>query len=140
VHAPVSTSPTSVDEVVAAFLAGTLPREAWTHPAHLFVCHHLLQTASPDDVLDRLRVLIPAHNERVGVLPYHGGYHETVTRYYVGAVAHLAPCSIPTLLAARTCRRDAPVRHWSSEVLRSPEARHAWVEPDRAPLPWTGPT
>lgn len=132
-HAP---PPITVEELVARFLDGTLPRDAWTHPAHLFVCHHLLQTATPHEVLEQLRVLIPAHNERVGILPYHGGYHETVTRYYVEAVSHAALRSTAELLAAPSCQRDAPMRHWSPEVLGSPAARHTWVEPDRAPLPW----
>jgi hypothetical protein len=30
----------------------------------------------------------------------------------------------------------APARHWSPRALASDEARHGWVEPDRAPLPW----
>ena len=32
---------------------------------------------------------------------------------------------------------DAPLRHWSPEVLGSPEARRSWVEPDRGALPWS---
>ena len=133
---PAASSPITVDELVASFLAGTLPRESWTHPAHLFVCEHLLRTATTTEVLADLRVRIPVHNERVGVLPYHGGYHETVTRYYVEAVAATAPQSTSDLLAAPLCQRDAPMRHWSRRVLGSPEARRRWVEPDRAPLPW----
>lgn len=139
---PASSAPTpiTVDELVARFLNGTLPRESWTHPAHLFVCHHLLATSSPGEVLDDLRVRIAAHNERVGVLPYHGGYHETITRYYVEAVAATAPASTAELLAAPALQREAPLRHWSRTVLGSAEARRTWVPPDRDPLPWpTGP-
>ncbi|MCU1371230.1 MAG: hypothetical protein JWO77_2424 [Ilumatobacteraceae bacterium] len=134
---PPAPTPITVDELVASFLAGTLPRDSWTHPAHLFVCRHLLQTASADEVLEQLRVLIPAHNTRVGVLPYHGGYHETVTRYFVEAVATTAPATTAELLAAPACQREAPLRHWSPEILRAPQARRAWVPPDRAPLPWS---
>lgn len=130
-------APITVDEVVERFLAGTLPREWWTHPAHLFVCHHLLEAMSPDEVLADLRVRIPAHNQRVGVLPYHGGYHETITRYYVGAVAATAPATTAALLAAPVCQREAPLRHWTPEAIGSPEARRTWVPPDRDPLPWS---
>jgi hypothetical protein len=135
--ASTATSPSAIDELVAAFLAGTLPGEAWTHPAHLFVCHHLLETASPDEVLADLRVRITAHNERVGLVPGHGGYHETITRYFVHAVAERGQCAPPELLAMPSCQRDAPLRHWSPETLASPDARRRWVEPDRDPLPWT---
>lgn len=133
---PAPCTPTTADELVASFLAGTLPREAWTHPAHLLVCRHLLETATPDEVLEDLRLRIAAHNERVGLLPQHGGYHETITRYYVEAVAHVQPRTTADLLAAPTCQREAPLRHWSPDLLRSPDARRTWVEPDRAPLPW----
>lgn len=134
--APASPHPLTVDELVASFLAGTLPREAWTHAAHLFVCQHLLAEATPREVLDDLRVRIPAHNARVGLLPHHGGYHETITQYFVGAVAATAATTTTELLSAPACQREAPLRHWTPGVLASSEARRAWVEPDRAPLPW----
>lgn len=134
---PPAPTPITVEELVDRFLAGTLPREAWTHPAHLFVCHHLLQINSAEEVLADLRMRIPAHNERVGVLPYHGGYHETITRYFVEAVDAAAPATTAELLAAPACLRQAPLRHWTPEVLGSPEARRTWVPPDRDPLPWS---
>ncbi|HWJ61964.1 MAG TPA: hypothetical protein VNS19_08325 [Acidimicrobiales bacterium] len=134
---PGSPTPTDADELVARFLTGTLPREAWTHPAHLVVCHHLLQTAAPDEVLADLRTRIPAHNERVGVLAHHGGYHETITRYFVEAVADAAPPTTAALLADPRCQREAPLRHWTPEALGSAEARRTWVPPDRDPLPWS---
>lgn len=134
---PPAATPITVDELVAAFLAGTLPRESWTHPAHLFVCRHLLRSMTPDEALADLRVRIPAHNARVGVLPYHAGYHETITRYFVEAVWATGPATTADLLAAPDCQRDAPLRHWSADVLGSPEARHTWVAPDGDPLPWS---
>lgn len=130
--------PITVDELVARFLAGTLPRESWTHAAHLFVCQHLLRTATPGEVLTDLRVRIPEHNARVGVLPHHGGYHETITHYFVEAVAATGPAaSTAALLADHRCQRDAPLRHWSASLLGSEAARTTWVDPDLEPLPWT---
>lgn len=128
--------PETVDDLVDRFLAGTLPREAWTHRAHLFVCHRLLQVAPADAVLADLRIRIPAHNQRVGVLPHHGGYHETITRYFVEAVAATPASATDELLSAPACQREAPLRHWSPETLGSPEARTRWIPPDRDPLPW----
>lgn len=140
VHGPAPTHPApppaAVDDLVARFLAGTLPREAWTHPAHLFVCHHLLQRATAAEVLDELRDRIQTHNARVGVALRRRGYHETITRYFVGAVDAAAPTTTAALLADPRCQRAAPQRHWSPEVLGSTEARRTWVPPDRAPLPW----
>ena len=128
----------SVDDVIERFLAGTLDRDAWTHPAHLMVCRHLVDTTPDiDAAIARMQTLIQAHNARVGVAQGHGGYHETITRYYVQAVAATAPATTADLLAAPALQREAPLRHWSREVLGSSEARSTWVPPDRDPLPWS---
>lgn len=135
---PTTHPPHAADAVVRRFLAGDLDAPAWTHAAHLFVCRHVVAEAgSTPAALARLRVLIQAQNERAGLLPYHGGYHETITRYFVEAVAATAPTTTAELLAAPACQRDAPLRHWSPEVLGSPEARRTWVAPDRDALPWS---
>lgn len=127
----------TVDDVVQRFLDGTIDDASWTHPAHLFVCRHLL--ANEHDVETAfacMRALIKVHNARVTPGGGHGAYHETVTRYFVEAVANATTQSDAALLTDPTCRRDAPRRHWSSDLLASPEARRGWVEPDLAPLPW----
>ena len=104
---------------------------------NLFVCRHLLATTdTPDIALDRLRPLIHRHNERVGIRPGFGGYHETISRYFVWAMAHANPPTIAALLMERSLRRDAPRRHWTTESLHTEAARTTWVDPDLAPLPW----
>jgi hypothetical protein len=129
--------PLTIEELVHRFVTGTLDAEQWSHPAHLFACRHILATSETTAVaVDRLRTLIEAHNARVGVRPGHRGYHETITRYFVEAMAHTNPPTIAALLSEPALRREAPERHWSPEVLASAEAAHAWVPPDREPLPW----
>lgn len=127
------------DEVVSRFLAGALEARRWDHRAHLLVCHQLLVAeGGPAAALDRMRPLIQAHNARVGTRGSRG-YHETITRYFIGAVHHAA-VSVPGLTAEPTLARTAPGRHWSPTALGSPEAAAGWVPPDRAPLPWVWPT
>ena len=129
--------PATVAEVVARFLDGTLAAEHWTHPAHLFVCRHVLATSeTPEVAVERMRALISAHNERVGVRPGHGGYHETITRYFVGAMAHTNPPTIAALLTEPSLRREAPLDHWSAALLADESARTGWVLPDLHPLAW----
>jgi hypothetical protein len=129
--------PATVEAVVARFLDGTLAPEQWTHPAHLFVCRHVLATSETTEVaVTRLRALICAHNDRVGLRPGQGGYHETITRYFAGAMAHANPPTIASLLTEPTLRREAPLDHWSADLLATDDARTAWVDPDLAPLPW----
>ena len=133
--------PTSAAEVVQRFLDGTLASEHWTHLAHLLVCRHVLETSETAEVaVDRLRPLIEAHNARVGLRRGHGGYHETVTRYFVGAMAHANPPTIAALLTDPSLRCEAPLDHWSREALATDAARERWLDPDLAPVPWASAT
>ncbi len=131
-------APSDVDDVVTLFLAGRLDAARWDHRAHLLVGHHLLATeGDPAAALARMRPLIQAHNARVGSRTGRG-YHETITRYFIGAVHHAAP-GADDLLAVPALARTAPGRHWSPTALGSPEAAAGWVPPDLAPLSWTWP-
>ncbi|MFZ9415304.1 MAG: hypothetical protein ACO3CS_10630, partial [Alphaproteobacteria bacterium] len=78
----------AVEDIVHRFRARTLPREAWTHQAHLAVgLWHVLRHGE-DAALAMLRDGIRAYNEAVGVPNSDTrGYHETVTRYYAWAGA-----------------------------------------------------
>lgn len=120
-----------------AFLRLTLPKARWTHEAHLTVCWATLRELAPAAALVRLRAAIRAYNAAVGTVDDDtNGYHETLTRYFVGAVAALADRELAAVLADPTCGRDAPLSHWSRDRLFSVAARRAWVDPDVSPLRW----
>lgn len=122
---------------VEAFRAGTLPREVWSHEAHLLVAWVLLgQSGDVDATVDELRALIGEYNRRTGMPPERVECHATLTRYYVEAIAARAPATVAELLAEPSCSRRAPARHWSPARLASVAARRGWQPPDRAPLPW----
>lgn len=128
----------------AGLLACTLPREAWTHEAHLAACLWLL-TERPDiDVDAEIATIIRRFNESVGgVNDDHNGYHDSITRAYVAGVRRFLSDTAETGLAARANalllsevgRRDWPLRFYSRELLFSVPARRGFVEPDLAPLP-----
>lgn len=65
------------------------------------------------------------------------GYHETLTRYYVTAVASRATDELDAVLSNHACDRSAPAAHWSRSLLFSTQARLGWVEPDLDALPWS---
>ncbi len=126
-------------------LARTLPREDWTHEAHLAATTWLL-TRRPDVDIDReLPGIIRAYNESVGgVNSDSEGYHETITRVFLhGARLFLAEADteqplhelVNELLLSPMGRRDWPLRFYSPERLFSVEARRAVVPPDLAALP-----
>jgi hypothetical protein len=75
------------EELIAAFLACTLPKWEWTHEAHLRVgLWHLLHHGA-DEALALLRDRIRRYNEASGVVNTdHAGYHETITRFYVWVI------------------------------------------------------
>ncbi len=125
-------------------LACTLPREAWTHEAHLGACLWLL-TERPDiDVDAQIGTIIRRFNESVGgVNDDTQGYHDSITRAYVAGVRFFLSETSATGLAARVNamlrsdvgRRDWPLRFYSRDLLFSVAARRGFVEPDLAPFP-----
>jgi len=120
-----------------AFVNGRLPKDAWTHEAHLITCWVALQDRTPAQTLAFLREAIQTHNCGIGIRNTEAsGYHETLTVYYVTAVAQAAAPTLEALYAEPTCDRNAALNHWSRELLFSPEARLAYVEPNLAALPW----
>lgn len=133
----VAVNPESLRALVAAFEARTLPKLAWTHEAHLAVCWDADRRFGPERAVDVMRTLIRAYNDATGQPNSDTeGYHETLTRYFVAAV-HAAGAADPdALVELPSCRREAPLRHWSRQRLFSVQARRGWVEPDLAPLPW----
>jgi hypothetical protein len=131
------------EELVEAFLACTLPKAAWTHQAHLRVgLWHLLQHPA-EEALALLRLRIQTYNvSQGGVNTDHSGYHETITRFYVGVIErylHSADRSqgvdrLAEDLIRRHGEKELPLRYYSRERLFSVLARREWVEPDLAPL------
>ena len=125
-------------------LACSLTKADWTHEAHLAACLYLL-TQRPDvDVGAEIAGIISRFNESVGgVNDDAGGYHDTITRTYLAGVRLFLRTHtkggladrVNALLVSPVGRRDWPLGFYSRERLFSVEARRAFVEPDRAPLP-----
>ena len=125
-------------------LACALPREAWTHEAHLAACLWLLTERADIDVDAEIAGLIRRFNESVGGgNDDHNGYHDSITRAYVAGVrlflsqttASGLTARVNALLLSDVGRRDWPLRFYSRERLFSVAARRGFVEPDLAPLP-----
>ena len=83
-------------------LACTLPREAWTHEAHLGACLWLLVERPDIDVDAAIGGFIRRYNESVGgVNDDTQGYHDSITRAYVAGVRLFLSETAETGLAAR---------------------------------------
>ena len=125
-------------------LAHTLPREAWTHEAHLGACLWLLSERPDIDLDAEIGGIIRRFNESVGgVNDDTQGYHDSITRAYVAGVRLFLSETTATSLVERVNamllsdvgRRDWPLRFYSRELLFSVPARRGFVEPDLMPLP-----
>lgn len=125
-------------------LACALPREAWTHEAHLGACLWLLSERPDIDIDTEIAGIIRRFNASVGgVNDDRQGYHDSITRAYVAGVRLFLSETGATGLTARVNamllsdigRRDWPLRFYSRDLLFSVAARRGFVSPDLAPLP-----
>jgi hypothetical protein len=126
------------------FAALTLPKEEWTHVAHLAVGAWYVDRHGAEDALPRLRDGIRRLNVSIGgANTPTSGYHETITAAYVTLIAAFldaCPPELPLaarvdrLLASRLAGRDILFLFYSRERLLSTDARARWVEPDLGPL------
>lgn len=133
----------SIEKLVESFLAGTLPKQDWTHEAHLKVgLWHLLHY-SPAESLQRLRRGVKQYNLICGVANTDTqGYHETITCFYVWLIEQFikqveTKQPIDTLadeLITLYGDRSFPFTYYSKERLMSKTARLQWLEPDLKPL------
>ena len=138
-------SDADVAHVGEGLLACTLPREEWTHEAHLATTTYLLLHHPEIDVDTALPGLIRRYNESVGgVNDDTQGYHETITRVFLhGVRLFLAEADrkeplhelVNELLLSPMGQRDWPLRFYSRERLLSVEARRDFIAPDLGALP-----
>ena len=134
----------AIVHVGEGLLARTLPREEWTHEAHLAASLWIARERAEIDPAQDLAAIISAYNESVGgVNDDTQGYHDTITRVYVEAVrVHLSrrdggePLveSVNALLTSPFGKRDLPLRFYSPELLFSVPARRNFIDPDLLPL------
>lgn len=120
------------DQVAAGLLDRTLPKPRWTHEAHLLACISLVRRHGPAAALRILRASIPRYNEATGVAnTTTGGYHDTITVYFVWAIDRLLGDGMDTASVLRdpAVERTALLAWWDRETLMSPTARARWVAP-----------
>jgi sugar/nucleoside kinase (ribokinase family) len=117
-----------------------LPRDRWNHAGHLVTGLVYLDRLPLPEALRRLRSAISGYNVATGTPnTATSGYHETLTRWYLGEIdawRRSAPAGdlaqrVEALLASPLADAEAPLRSYRPETLHSPEARRTWVTPDR---------
>ena len=118
-----------------------LPVEAWTHSAHVATCAYYALRFDRATVFERMKTGILHFNQSVGTPNSEDrGYHETLTRFWVGAVCDVIGLS-SALTAIEKVRGAVSALNsphysknfYSFDVVRSREARKIWIPPDRLP-------
>lgn len=134
-------SESTLDTFLAGFHDGTVPIKEWTHGAHVVMATAVLWTHPMPVALDRTRAAIRKYNEaQGGQNTATSGYHETLTRLWLAAVAsYLAtlPTGCTRVEAARLAWREFSTtrmlfKEWYSyDLVTSVQARATWQPPDR---------
>jgi hypothetical protein len=128
--------------LVQAFEAATLPREEWTHAAHVAMGAHYVFLLGEADALARMRQRVRAFNEAVGTInSTTSGYHETLTRFWIAVLArmravHPTESELEYVQRAVTTygsRGDLHRTYYTFDVVKSADARLNWVAPDHWP-------
>jgi hypothetical protein len=130
-----------IDDFLAAFEAGTIPKQEWTHGAHVAVAGAYVWH-DPDSALPQIRLGILFLNRcHQTCNSTDSGYHETLTVFWVSVVkafckrrrseGRLAVINEMTeMLPAGLFRQ-----FYGFDVVKSRRARERWVEPDLQALP-----
>ena len=131
-----------------AFCACALPREAWTHEAHLSTCLWLIRERPEIVPESALPAMIRTFNESVGgINDETQGYHETITQGSIIGVRRFLARNpneqsllllVNGLLRAPEGRRDWLLGFYSKDRLFSVAARLGFVEPDLQSLRFAG--
>jgi hypothetical protein len=133
------TTEAGIDVFLAAFEDGSLPKERWTHGAHILggACYvHRLGEAA---ALEHMRTCVRRFNEAVGGKNTEtSGYHETVTVFWIKLLhAYLATkqpigrAGFAALAVARfEQQREIFQKYYDFDVVASVEARARWVAPN----------
>lgn len=135
-----------IDAFLGEFEGCVLPKARWSHAAHLLTGACYVHALGEAAALERMRARVRAYNVSVGGQNTEtAGYHETVTRFWIGRLAALrrecAGMERARFVWAAVERfgsggdgGKAELRRWYSfDVVGSREARAGWVAPDLRP-------
>lgn len=133
----VFTNETEIDELINGFLNKTLPKDKWTHEAHLTTAIWHLKTLEYYEAVCLIKSRIISYNLSVGgVNDSNNGYHETITVFWMKVVYFyvnnnksktlLELCN--EFLSSQLSSRALPTYFYDKEKLMSPKFRSIFME------------
>jgi flavin reductase (DIM6/NTAB) family NADH-FMN oxidoreductase RutF len=142
VEYPFAASEAALEDFFERWRAGTLPKAAWTHAAHVAVAAYIAFNHREDEAFELTKSGILHHNNCVGTPNTDtNGYHETLTRFWCATVGDFVRSGrfasrLEAVRAAVTrfgADRDRHSLFYNWDVVGSTPARRAWIPPDRKP-------
>lgn len=135
-------SEVELDELVQQFQQLSLPKEAWTHQAHLCVGTWYLSHYTKSEATCFLRSGIITYNASLGgTNDPQNGYHETITLFWIWVLHNFVQQTNGSayercnkLVNSRYSGKQLPFLFFSRDRLLSVAARANWVEPDHRAL------
>lgn len=122
----------AADAIADAMTACRLPKSEWTHEAHVQAGLSLVLRLGAKQALATLREAIPRYNVSTNTPNTDtGGYHDTLTVYYVWAINELLREGISpeNIVSHPLVSRTAALDFWNHDDLFSVDARRHWVSP-----------
>ncbi len=135
---PLPATEIEIDEFLTAFESGTLPKERWTHAAHLLVGACYVHRLGQSSAVNHMRKCVRRYNEAVGGKnTATSGYHETITIFWIKVLDALLLNAQPIAraeVAALAVERFAPQRDlfrrfYDFDLIASNVSRAVWIPP-----------
>jgi hypothetical protein len=133
-----------IDALLAAFEGCTLPKERWTHGAHLLTGACYVHAMGQAAAIGHMRICVKRYNESVGGKNTEtSGYHETITIAWIklldGLLREVSFLRMPeraefAKLALDRFAGDREIfrRYYDFDLVASVEARRDWIPPTLA--------
>jgi hypothetical protein len=138
---PLPTTESETDAFLHAFESCALPKERWTHAAHLFTGACYVAQLGEAAALDHMRHYVRRYNESVGGKNTEtSGYHETITVFWIKLLNSIHdPTATRIAFATQAVARFATdrailSRYYDFDVPASTEARRIWIAPTLASI------
>lgn len=128
-----------IEILVEKFENKSLPKDDWTHDAHLTVGAWYVLNYPIEKAIEMIRNNIKSYNESIGGKNTEtSGYHETITLFYMFEMDTFfnfktfdnLQTAFQLFYNCEITIKEYPFRFYSSTLLSSKNARMNWIEPD----------
>jgi hypothetical protein len=129
-----------IQQLISQFEDLSLPKEAWTHEAHLITAMVYVARYGRDKALCLIRPRIISYNQSLGgINDENGGYHETLTVFWIDTIhdycqthqldADINESQIEDFLLSPLASKSYPFQFYKEADLMSVHARSRYVQP-----------